>query len=335
MFRHILVPLDGTKCAELAIPLAARIARASGATLTLLSVIEASSASLADATSVGMSSQRIMDAERRNGLSYLSRMENNACLRDLPVEVKLCFGSWSGSLIENAEMEYIDLIVMYGRGGADIRYNAMGSVVQYISHHGPIPVLLLHDQEAPEKQNELRPFRLLVALDGSKRAEAAIRPAAMLGVLLSAPEPGNLHLLCIGRSASAAANLNAEETVKQTNEDGRKATQVYLENIKRKMFREIVYNFPLDISFSLGYGQDIPTILADLIKLEYTLVSPPLSAFALSIHDRYDNARCLLGSITEALLGVAHPPILAMQQAEGRTEKYIPSGRATKQINMR
>jgi hypothetical protein len=39
MWHHILVPLDGTPGAELALPLAARIARGSGATLTLPSTL--------------------------------------------------------------------------------------------------------------------------------------------------------------------------------------------------------------------------------------------------------------------------------------------------------
>lgn len=39
MFQHILVPLDGSRRAEQALPMAARVARASGGTLTLLRVV--------------------------------------------------------------------------------------------------------------------------------------------------------------------------------------------------------------------------------------------------------------------------------------------------------
>jgi nucleotide-binding universal stress UspA family protein len=39
MFQHIVVPLDGSPRAEQALPVAARIARASGGTLTLLRVV--------------------------------------------------------------------------------------------------------------------------------------------------------------------------------------------------------------------------------------------------------------------------------------------------------
>jgi len=38
MFRHILVPLDGSSLAEQALPLAARLAKVSGGTITLLRV---------------------------------------------------------------------------------------------------------------------------------------------------------------------------------------------------------------------------------------------------------------------------------------------------------
>ncbi len=39
MFSHILVPLDGSACAEKALPVATRIARAEGGNIHLLSVI--------------------------------------------------------------------------------------------------------------------------------------------------------------------------------------------------------------------------------------------------------------------------------------------------------
>lgn len=42
MFKRILVPLDGSARAERAIPVAARIARASGGSLILLRVVNAS-----------------------------------------------------------------------------------------------------------------------------------------------------------------------------------------------------------------------------------------------------------------------------------------------------
>ena len=40
MFKRILIPLDGSTRAESAIPVAARIARAYGASITLLRVVE-------------------------------------------------------------------------------------------------------------------------------------------------------------------------------------------------------------------------------------------------------------------------------------------------------
>ncbi len=317
MFHHILVPLDGTECAEQAIPLAARIARASGATLTLLNVIEVVPDSLTYPLSA--LSQERMDADRQRGVSYLSHIGARASLRDLPVEMMLWFGPWNGSLAD-VKMEHIDLIVMYRHSSTDIRHYVMGSIVQYITCRGPIPMLLSYGQG---ERNNLHPFRILVALDGSKRAETAIRPAAMLSVLLSAPEPGSLHLLSVVRPTRVAINLASEEIMKQTDGEARAMAHVYLESMKKKMFREIIYNFPLQISFSLCYGQDVPEILVDLVGLEQTLLLSSLNAFD-SI------ARRLLGSVAEALLDCTHLPNLAIQLAEERDEKYVYAGRAAR-----
>src|SRR5690349_16677894 len=40
MLQHILVPLDGSSRAEQALPVAARLARATGGTITLLSIVD-------------------------------------------------------------------------------------------------------------------------------------------------------------------------------------------------------------------------------------------------------------------------------------------------------
>jgi len=332
MFHHILVPLDGTECAEQAIPLAAKIARASGATLTLLNVIEVVQDS--PAYPIPVLSQEIIDAHKEKGISYLSRMRTSAYLNDLPVETKLWFGSFSGSLAD-ARMEHIDLIVISRYRGTDSRHYTMGSIVQYIAHRGPIPVLLLHGRRAQTERNDLRPFCILVALDGSKYAETAIRPASMLSVLLSAPEAGSLYLLCMMCPALVPVNLDAEGRTQQTNDEARQMAQTYLEGIKKKMFREIVHNFPLRINFAQHEAQDVPEMLADLVEMEQTLIAPPLSAFASSINDRHAVARRLLGSVAETLFDCTHLPILAIQHAEERNEKHAYPDRVARQMSMR
>jgi nucleotide-binding universal stress UspA family protein len=331
MFHHILVPLDGSMSAELAIPLAAQIARASGATLTLLHV----PAYLASPVPAGIPSWEVMDADRQKKMRYLSHVGARPYLRDLPVEMRLRSDI---TVREDMGMEHIDLVVMYHREYADETRDALVEIVTCsISRRGPIPVLLLHGQKVGSQveRNDLHPFRILVALDGSKRAESAIRPAAALSSLLSLPEPGSLHLLCMVRPTIVAVNLNYEQIVKQTSEEVYAMAYAYLEEVKKKMFRDIVSNLPLHMSASLCYGRDMPEILTHLIRSEHALISPPLSAFALTMHSSDCTARIPLESVVEPLLDYTNLPILVMYEAEGRKEKYAHTDCTTRQMSRR
>ena len=155
-------------------------------------------------------------------------------------------------------------------------------IIQAISHDRAIPIVLL-DERGSDWQvrgNSLHPFRVLVVVDGSKRAEAAIEPAAKLSALLSAPEPGSLHLLGIVRPGVVSIDMDAGKIVKQTNEEAYEERRMYLQDVTKRIFREIVCNVPLHISSSLCFAQDISEVLAAVIRIEqYPAVR--LSAIAL------------------------------------------------------
>ena len=66
-----------------------------------------------------------------------------------------------------------------------------------MARHAPVPVLVLHPHTTiagPRPRME-RPLRVLVPLDGSALAKAALAPAAQLVAALAAPGEGAIHLL--------------------------------------------------------------------------------------------------------------------------------------------
>jgi nucleotide-binding universal stress UspA family protein len=75
MFRRIVVPLDGSQRAEQAIPVAARLARASGGTIIFVDVVDVSSWSAAGAASLP---QDIVDRHYEELRTYLTAITARA-----------------------------------------------------------------------------------------------------------------------------------------------------------------------------------------------------------------------------------------------------------------
>ena len=139
MFKHILVPLDGSKLAEAAIPAAASLAQTLDAPVTLLHIMEK------DAPQEVHKDRHITQADEAS--AYLEEVVK----RDFPSEVKV---DWhvhtaavkdvAGSIVEQAMTEFQpDLIVMCTHGRSGVRELLYGSIAQRVVAHGMTPLLLI------------------------------------------------------------------------------------------------------------------------------------------------------------------------------------------------
>lgn len=118
MFRHLLVPLDGSRHAEQALPVAALLAHASQGTITLVQVIET-----ARKTSLS-SSPEPLDARVTTSKSYLEQLlelsvssqhlqaAQEKLRKDTLAQLYLAEGQYS-----RATRYLAFLLVKYGRGG--------------------------------------------------------------------------------------------------------------------------------------------------------------------------------------------------------------------------
>ncbi|HEX9331238.1 MAG TPA: universal stress protein, partial [Anaerolineales bacterium] len=139
MFKHILVPLDGSKLAEAAIPVAASLARTLNAPVTLLHILEQ------DAPQEVHKDRHITQADEAS--AYLEKVAKRA----FPVEVKVdlhvhtaAVKDVSGSIVEHAMMEFQpDLIVMCTHGRSGVRELLYGSIAQQVVAQGMTPLLLV------------------------------------------------------------------------------------------------------------------------------------------------------------------------------------------------
>jgi len=185
MFKHLLVPLDGSGLAEAALPVAARVAEALEASVTLVHVIE-------------RDAPREIHGERHlsnpdEAYAYLADIASTAFGPGVPVnqhvhttEVR----DVARSIAEHSGELGPDLIVMCTHGWGGVRGWLFGSIAQQIIGLGGTPVLLVQ----PSRVGEARQFscrRMLVPLDGDPDHEQGLTVAAGLARACGA----ELHLV--------------------------------------------------------------------------------------------------------------------------------------------
>ncbi len=200
MFQRILVPLDGSSRAENALPVAACLARATAGSLVLVRVVSTATAlwPYMDTHFPGL--QAAIDADCAEACQYLQSIAASSSLDGLPTEVVVRSAPVASTLLSTAASSGVDVIVMGSHGSTGMARWVMGSIAERVVHHALIPVLVLREDgpQLFDPQTETkRHRRVLVPLDGSQRAQAALKPALSLLSLLATPHQGELHLVMV------------------------------------------------------------------------------------------------------------------------------------------
>ena len=196
MFEHLLVPLDGSQLAEVALPAAIYIAAITGADITLLHVLE-------EKPPQAVHGDRHL-ASVDEACGYLAE---TAARLDATVEVHEHAHpneehDVARSIVQHAREMRIDLIVMctHGRGG--LRRFLFGTIAQKVIALGATPVLLIPPMAdgAPRAQT-FTCRRILVPLDGDPAHEAGLKAAAGMASICGT----SLHLIVVVPTLSTLA----------------------------------------------------------------------------------------------------------------------------------
>lgn len=147
MFKHLLIPLDGSPLAEKALPAALELAGRFNSQITLLRVIQPPYV----LTNVGGSNYAALftalrDQAEEEAKSYLTIQQNSLRQQGYQVHAQIMNGEPIAEIIlQVAETSQADTIVMstHGRGGFS-RW-VYGSVADRILRYANIPVLLIRN----------------------------------------------------------------------------------------------------------------------------------------------------------------------------------------------
>ena len=134
--ERILVPLDGSECAENILPKVEKLATELKASIALLRVAYAH-------TFPGVDPTESEVAVVREAEGYLRGVEEKLKAKGFKVDTHVRYGSEAEEILDHASQKDIDLVAMstHGRGGVE-RW-LLGSVAEKVLRHSPKPIFLV------------------------------------------------------------------------------------------------------------------------------------------------------------------------------------------------
>lgn len=280
MLQHIVMSTDGSAESEKPLSIAAQIARAQDAELTLFRIIEEFNYPIADeevAISADLYEQLIEDV-RVQAMSSLARLEQRLKAQGVRVRTEARRGYAASGVLDYLGEVQPDLVVMATHGRTGLARFTMGSVTDRVVREGIAPVLVTRMSSEPSGVVS----RALVMLDGSGVAEEALPLVTTLA----------------GRPIE---HLTLYRTVAEPEDRGAAAT--YLEGVSAHLATPGV---SIDIKVDLGD----PRPNVERAALETDLI-------VLCTHGRGGLDRLRHGSVAEHVMRSVNTPALLVRAAAG------------------
>jgi nucleotide-binding universal stress UspA family protein len=298
MYRHIMVPLDGSRFAESALPLALAISRHTGAHIHLITVQEPIPSFAYDEWE--NAAEEWTQSYQEN---VLDRLGDRATGR---VTAELGAGHVVEVIEQEAAKNAIDLIVMATHGRGMFSRAWLGSVADAFVHHTSRPVLLVRPEESgaqPDLSASVELTRVLIPLDGTELSESVLDHAVEFGSLFDA----DYHLVRVVPYPMQFNSPYLPHTMQMNQqfvEEARETADSYLaEHVLRLRERGLRVDHNVVVVAQPGHG-----LLSEAEGAQCDFI-------AMATHARTGLSRALLGSTADKVLRGSHIPLLLYHPA--------------------
>jgi nucleotide-binding universal stress UspA family protein len=303
MFKHILVPIDGSIMAEAALPVASFLAGKLQARVTLMHVVEKHAP---EAVHGQPHLQHAEDAER-----YL----NEVAQRFFPQEVTVdCHvhtdhvDDVAGSIVAHADELRYDLVIMCSHGRGAALHLFLGSIAQSVIARGSLPVLIAHS----DAEGNPQPFscrHILVPLDDNREHAQALPISKELSKGCGA----TLHLAFV---IPDLATLSGEQSVASRMLPGTTARALEMTTQDAQdYFRELeegLLNEGFEASAHVLRG-DPATVILEAANL------PQIDLVVLGTHGKTGMDAFWSGSVAHRICSHSKVPLLLVPVGRGQT----------------
>jgi nucleotide-binding universal stress UspA family protein len=301
MFTHLLVPLDGSDLAESVLPAAVHLARATGARLTLLHVLEHNPPE-------EVHGQRHITTVEE-GLRYLAATAAtlpNGVAADVHVHPNQEHNI-PRSIAAHAQEFGVDLILICTHGRSSLRRWLFGSIAQQVIALGDTPVLVIYPSPLPQGQG-FACRKILTPLDGDPDHEAGLFAALDLAQACAA----GLHLVAVvptrstlsGKGSASALLLPA--TTAALLDLSRQAAAEYLQRQAAKAVAR-----GIAVTTEVQRGEPAATITAAAKAVHADLI-------VMATHGKTHTDAFWSGSVTPRVSSKTRRPLLLVPVAEGK-----------------
>lgn len=283
--RAILTPLDGSRLSEESLRAACATARRTGAVLHMV-LVHHPVAPSADSAAMATAIDELDRLAREGEEQYLEQVAERMRLRfGIHIETVILDGPVAETLEAHVKAVGAGMVVMTTHGRGVVSRFWLGSVADHLLRHLAVPLLLVRHHEVTVQDSRMAFRRMLIALDGSERAEAVIEPALAL-----CPPP--------------TAEIALMRVVPPTEDgvvEGRGAAAVYLDEVADQLERR-----GCRVSTTVVVSESPAQAILDQGRPEAT------DCIAMATRGASGVRRLVLGSVTDKVVRGAEVPVLAL-----------------------
>lgn len=300
MLGHILVPLDGSSLAECVLPHVILFAKVFGCKVTVLQALEQSH---------DIEKDRVIDPlnwliHKNKAEMYLAGIVSQLQKTGIEAESQIVEGQAAEGIINFAQRKEVDLIALSSHGLSGISGWNVSSVVQKVMLCSYKSILLIraYQSEANRENRNFRYNRILLPLDGSRRAEYAFPLAINLARNLKAQLL--LTQVVVQPEMPRQVPLTQEDTElsKRIVDRNRSVAVQYLEHLKAQLSDRKV-----DVQCRLMVGEHPISILHNLICTE------KVDLMLLVAHGHTGDLKWPFGSVTTSFIAYGTSTLLILQ----------------------
>lgn len=294
LVRHLLLPLDGSALAETVLGPVSALAKATGARVTLLRVLEPAVHQSIDAFE--------WEIARSEVQGYLARVQAELVAEGIDADIKLLDGRASEQIVHFAASGDFDTVAVasHGQGGGG-QWPLSGTAHKVVTGT-PSSVLIVPARGQQGRTSDTRPRKILLGLDCSQRAEC-ILPTA---IELAQQHDAELLLVHVVPEPELPRRLTPSthdiELARQVTESNQREAQHYLRELQQRLARD-----SQRLQVRTVVSSHTAKALSDLAREEQ------VDLVIVAAHGGTGDATRIHGSVAAALLHDVSQPLLIVQ----------------------